>query len=142
MLQRVLLNTSPTSILYMMLHHTTPLYANYQPQKNLEHRLYCPTARASSSVDSSLSGPNDMGKSCSRVMTVYLPSLSYINMGVLGYNIRSAKRTVQEVSRECQDPLTSQNSRINCLHMPQGLAGGEMLVATAMARKSPALAPW
>lgn len=37
--------------------------------------------------------------------------------------------------------LTSQNSRINCLHMPQGLAGGEMSVATAMARKSPALAP-
>jgi len=26
--------------------------------------------------------------------------------------------------------------------MPQGLAGGEMSVATAMARKSPALAPW
>jgi hypothetical protein len=38
--------------------------------------------------------------------------------------------------------LTSQNSRMNCLHMPQGLAGGEMSVATAMARKSPALAPW
>ena len=33
-----------------------------------------------------------MGKSCSRVMTVYLPSLSYINIGVLGYNTLSAKQ--------------------------------------------------
>jgi hypothetical protein len=31
-----------------------------------------------------LSGPKDMGRSCSRVMAVYLPSLSYIRMGVLG----------------------------------------------------------
>ena len=40
-----------------------------------------------------------------------------------------------------KESLTSQNSRMNCLHMPQGLAGGEMSVATAMARKSPVLAP-
>jgi len=80
-----------------------------------------------------------MGKSCSNVMTVYLPSLSYINMGVLGYN------TVSHIDSQDAIPncfLTSQNSRMNCLHMPQGLAGGEMSVATAMARKSPALAPW
>jgi hypothetical protein len=37
--------------------------------------------------------------------------------------------------------LTSQNSRIYCLHMPQGLAGGEISVATARARISPRLAP-
>jgi hypothetical protein len=37
--------------------------------------------------------------------------------------------------------LTSQNSRIYCLHMPQGLAGGEMSVATARARISPRRAP-
>jgi hypothetical protein len=41
-----------------------------------------------------------------------------------------------------RDSLTSQNSRMNCLHMPQGLAGGEISVATAMARKSPVLAPY
>jgi hypothetical protein len=37
--------------------------------------------------------------------------------------------------------LTSQNSRIYCLHIPQGLAGGEISVATARARISPRLAP-
>jgi len=37
--------------------------------------------------------------------------------------------------------LTSQNSRIYCLHIPQGLAGGEMSVATARARMSPLRAP-
>lgn len=47
--------------------------------------IYFEAPLASSSVESSLSGPNDMGSNCSRVMTVYLPSLSYIKMGVLGY---------------------------------------------------------
>lgn len=37
--------------------------------------------------------------------------------------------------------LTSQNSLMYCLHMPQGLAGGEMSVATARARMSPRRAP-
>jgi hypothetical protein len=36
---------------------------------------------------------------------------------------------------------TSQNSRMNCLHMPQGLAGGLISVATAIALMSPFLAP-
>jgi hypothetical protein len=56
------------------------------PSIDSERHHYCAALRASSSVDSSLSGPKDMGKSCSSVMTVYLPSLSYINIGVLGYN--------------------------------------------------------
>jgi hypothetical protein len=52
-------------------------------------------------------------------------------------------RTRLGFQSRCKDrgSLTSQNSRMNCLHMPQGLAGGEMSVATAMARKSPVLAP-
>ncbi len=75
-------------------------------------------------------------------MTVYLPNLSYINIGVLGYMIGSAKNDpIPQISMMETLVLTSQNSRMNCLHMPQGLAGGEMSVATAMARKSPALAP-
>lgn len=37
---------------------------------------------------------------------------------------------------------TSQNSLMNCLHMPQGLAGGLISVATASALKSPRRRPW
>jgi hypothetical protein len=121
-----------------------------KPPDKAKKRLYCAALLASSSVESNLSGPNDMGRSCSSVMTVYLPSLSYINIGVLGYTISSVK---DPKTKEHNAPrlgqrdeiarlLTSQNSLMNCLHMPQGLAGGEMSVATAMARKSPALAPW
>lgn len=116
---------------------------------------------AISSVDRSLSGPKDMGKSCSSVMTVYLPVLSYINMGVLGCRVadrssqqdgfpslhagRRVRRRFLSLLRKDsgeRKKRTSQNSLINCLHMPQGLAGGVMSVATAMARKSPGFAPW
>lgn len=87
---RTMLPTT-VQIFYMVLPHTTSPNANHQPQTKPKQHLYCAALRASSSVDSSLSGPNDMGKSCSRVMTVYLPSLSYINIGVLGYEIQSAQ---------------------------------------------------
>lgn len=36
-----------------------------------------------SSVLSSFSGPKDIGRSCSSVMTVDLPSLSYMRIGML-----------------------------------------------------------
>jgi len=36
---------------------------------------------------------------------------------------------------------TSQNSLMNCRHMPHGLAGGLMSVATARARTLPFFAP-
>lgn len=40
---------------------------------------------ASSFAVNNFSGPKDIGSSCSRIMTVDLPSLSYINIGVFGY---------------------------------------------------------
>jgi len=36
-----------------------------------------------------------MGKSCSSVMTVYLPNLSYINIGVLGYMIIVSQKEIK-----------------------------------------------
>lgn len=68
---------------------------------------------------SNFSGPKLMGSSCSTVIVVHRPSRSYIMTGMCG----------------------SQNSRMNCLHMPQGDAGGEMSVATARARMSPLRTP-
>lgn len=60
-----------------------------------------------------------MGRSCSIVMTTNLPSLSNMMIGV----------------------FASQNSLMNCLHMPQGLLGVLASVATAMARMSPGRQP-
>lgn len=40
-----------------------------------------------------------------------------------------------------QNKRTSQNSRMNCLHMPQGLAPGLISLDTARALKSPRLRP-
>jgi hypothetical protein len=55
-------------------------------------------------VDSNLSGPKDMGRSCSRVITVYLPSLSYIRMGVLGcYRNRRSQSTKSSPKSAAQD---------------------------------------
>ena len=52
--------------------------------------------------------------------------------------MRQRARTIPNVERD----HTSQNSLKNCLHIPQGLAGGVMSVATAMARMSPFFAPY
>lgn len=43
---------------------------------------YRETPLESSSVLNNFSGPNDIGSSCSKVMTTDLPSLSYIRIGV------------------------------------------------------------
>lgn len=53
------------------------------------------------------------------VMTVNFESPPYMSTGVAG----------------------RQNSRINCLHMPHGLAGGVVSVLTAIARMSPLRRP-
>ena len=81
-----------------------------------------------------------MGKSCPKVITVDFPSLSYMSTGMLSYTIVSAS-ILSSLYVE-HHPLTSQNSLINCRHMPHGLAGGLMSVDTAIARMSPFFAPY
>lgn len=53
----------------------------------VKHHRYCDSPFASSSVVNNFSGPNDIGSSCSSVMTVDLPCLSYINIGMLSYSV-------------------------------------------------------
>ena len=91
---------------------------------------------ACESADFRFSKPKENGSSCSRVMTVDLPSLSYIRIGILDCKIVSPV-----YYNETFDVFTSQNSLINWRHMPQGDAGGVISVETAMARMSPFLAP-
>lgn len=110
------------------------------------HPVECDTSR-SSPGESSFSGPKLMGSSCSTVIMVDLPSLSYIITGIfdcLFVSIAAIYTSGQHDGLISEGPwsrLASQNSRMNCRHMPQGLAGGLMSVETANARISPLLAP-
>ena len=102
--------------------------------------IYCESPISISSVDLRASGPNDIGSNCPSVITVDLLSLSYIRIGILSYTHSVSSTHI--LSPRCNDIRTSQNSRMNCLHIPQGLAGGLMSVATARARISPFFAPF
>jgi len=93
-----------------------------------------------SSVDKRLSGPKDIGRSCPKVITVDLASLSNMKIGMLSYEEVSIGRLSPDTESSCN--RTSQNSLKNCLHIPQGLAGGLISVATATARMSPFFAPY
>ena len=62
--------------------------------------------------------------------------MTWHNVSNVGYSHESYKKLYDK------QLLTSQNSLMNCLHMPQGLAGGLIFVDTAMALKSPLLQPW
>lgn len=63
--------------LYVVHRHDIYIHLNSQPL------VAKPTAYTTSSVANSFSGPNDIGSSCSSVITVDLPSLSYIRIGIL-----------------------------------------------------------
>lgn len=126
---------------------------HYRPINRYPYVVPCVVVVVASSVVINFSGPNDIGRSCSSVMTVDFPSTSYMRIGQLSCS------PISEVSRVLPSPnkehfhfqgggkkgpdfvvvklRTSQNSRMNCLHIPHGLAGGLISVATAIARKSP-----
>ena len=89
------------------------------------------------SADFRFSNPKEKGSSCSKVMTTDLPSLSYISIGIFDCKSVSLIHTIKPFAW-----ITSQNSLMNCRHMPQGDAGGVISVETAMARMSPLLAPY
>lgn len=113
----------------------SPCWLDLHPQF---HSYHCDRPFAISSVVNSFSGPKDIGNNCSSVMTTHLPSLSYISIGILSCDYRQYE--IHDAGEDSSH--TSQNSRMNCRHIPQGLAGGLISVATAIARMSPFLAPW
>lgn len=74
----------------------------------------CFTSKPFTPLPFKSSGPKLIGSNCPSVFTTYLPSLSNMKTGI----------------------SSPQNSLRNCLHIPHGLAGGEISVATARALKS------
>ncbi len=123
-------------------HHTDrlgPAWLAHRSRMPRSATNYCDRPFCSSDVVLRASGPNDRGSNCSRVTTIDLPSPSNNRIGILSYQ----KVSMSEVMRVYGIVFarTSQNSRINCLHIPHGLAGGLMSVETASARMSPFSAP-